>query len=112
MNKEEFDKIISGALPPVSITDERLDNFIDTVLDRAAAEPRGATAKQGRAWEVWTTGRWPTHWRPLVPALRFAVPLAVAAVLGITLGGQYEDDWPVAQFSTLYLSTTLVPVGS
>jgi hypothetical protein len=44
--------------------------------------------------------------------LRFAVPLAVAVVLGITLGGQYEDDWPVAQFSTLYLSTTLVPVGS
>ncbi|GEM_PF-5214724 len=108
MNKEEFDKIISGALPPVSITDERLDNFIDTVLDRAAAEPRGATAKQGRTWNVWTIGRWPT----LAPALRFAVPLAVAVVLGITVGGQYEDDWPVAQFSTLYLSTTLVPVGS
>jgi hypothetical protein len=108
MNQEEFDKIISGAMPPVTITDERLDNFIDTVLDRAATEPRLGSVTQGRTWKVWTPGRWPT----LAPALRFAVPLAVAVVLGITLGGQYEDDWPVAQFSTLYLSTTLVPVGS
>ena len=103
MNKEEFDKIISGALPPVTITDERLDNFIDTVLDRAATEPRRNAAK--RAW----TWSWPT----LAPvALRFALPLAVAVVLGITVSGRYEEDWPVAQFSTLYLSTTLVPVGS
>ncbi|HMA51030.1 MAG TPA: hypothetical protein VKP60_14830 [Magnetospirillaceae bacterium] len=108
MNKEEFDKIISGAMPPVAITDERLDHFIDAVLDRAAQEPRKGLTKQGRTWKVWTGGRWPT----LVPALRFALPLAVAVVLGITLGGQYEEDWPVAQFSTLYLSTTLVPVGS
>jgi len=108
MNKEEFDKIISGAMPPVAITDERLDHFIDTVLDRAALEPRKGAVKQGWTWTVWTQGRWPT----LTPALRFAVPLVVAVVLGITLGGQYEEDWPVAQFSTLYLSTTLVPVGS
>ena len=107
MNKEEFDKIISGAMPPVAITDERLDHFIDTVLARAAQEPRKGTTTQNRAWKVWT-GRWPT----LAPALRFAVPMAVAVVLAITLGGQYEEDLPVAQFSTLYLSTTLVPVGS
>ena len=108
MNKEEFDKIISGAMPPVTVTDERLDNFIDAVLDRAALEPRKT---------VRTERRWPTYWRAAymhlwAPALRFALPLAVAVVLGITLGGQYEEDWPVAQFSTLYLSTTLVPVGS
>lgn len=107
MNKEEFDKIISGAMPPVAITDERLDHFIDTVLARAALEPRKGQTKQNWIWKVWT-GRWPA----LAPALRFAVPLAVAVVLGITLGGQYEEDLPVAQFSTLYLSTTLVPVGS
>ena len=107
MNQEEFDKIISGAMPPVTITDERLDNFIDAVLDRAALEPR-----QGNAGQVRTKGRRPTYWRPLLPALRFALPLAAAVVLGITLGGQYEEDWAVAQFSTLYLSTTLAPVGS
>jgi hypothetical protein len=108
MNKEEFDKIISGAMPPVAITDERLDHFIDTVLDRAAMEPQKGAAKPGRTWKIWTQAHWPT----LVPALRFALPLVVAVVLGITVGGQYEEDWPVAQFSTLYLSTTLVPVGS
>lgn len=108
MNKEEFDKIISGAMPPVAITDERLDHFIDTVLDRAAMEPRKGAVKQGQTWKIWTQARWPS----LAPALRFALPLAVAVVLGITLGGQYEEDLPVAQFTTLYLSTTLVPVGS
>jgi hypothetical protein len=108
MNKEEFDKIISGAMPPVAITDERLDNFIDAVLDRAALEPRQGHVKQSRTWKIWTEGRWPT----LAPALRFALPMVVAVVLGITLGGQLEEDWPVAQFSSLYLSTTLVSVGS
>ncbi len=108
MNKEEFDKIISGAMPPVTITDERLDNFIDATLDRVALEPRQGSAKQGRTWKSRMTGLWPT----LAPTLRFALPMAVAVVLGITLGGQMEEDWPVAQFSTLYLSTTLAPVGS
>ena len=108
MNKEEFDKIISGAMPPVAITDERLDHFIDTVLARAAMEPRKGAVKQRWTWKIRAGGRWPV----LAPTLRFALPLAVAVVLGITLGGQYEEDWPVAQFSTLYLSTTLVPVGS
>ena len=108
MNKEEFDKIISGAMPPVAITDERLDHFIDTVLDRAAMEPRKGIVKQDRSWKAWVGGFWPSF----APALRFALPLVVAVVLGITLGGRYEEDLPVAQFSTLYLSTTLVPVGS
>ena len=108
MNKEEFDKIISGAMPPVTITDERLDNFIDATLARAALEPRKAPRKHGWSLRAVTGGRWPT----LAPTLRFALPMAVAVVLGITLGGQYEEDLPVAQFSTLYLSTTLVPVGS
>jgi hypothetical protein len=104
MNKEEFDKIISGAMPPVTITDERLDNFIDAVLDRAALEPREGQKTKKPAWRR----SWPT----LVPALRFAVPLAVAAVLGITVGGQLEEEQPVAQFTSLYLSTMLAPVGS
>jgi len=107
MNQEEFDKIISGAMPPVIITDERLDHFIDAVLDRAALEPRTARKRSG-TWRNWTRGLWPT----LLPVMRFALPMVVAVVLGITLGGQYEEEWPVAQFSTLYLSTTLVPVGS
>lgn len=103
MNQEEFDKIIRAAMPPVTITDERLDRFIDAVLDKAAAEPRRGPAKlSSPGWR-----------RPaLAPALRFALPMAVAVILGIALGGQYEEDWPVAQFSSLYLSTTLVPVGS
>jgi hypothetical protein len=103
MNQEEFDKVIRGAMPPVTITDERLDHFIDAVLDQAATGPGQGAA--GRFFMAW---RWPT----LAPALRFAVPMAVAVILGILLGGRYEEDWPVAQFSSLYLSTMLVPMGS
>jgi hypothetical protein len=103
MNQEEFDKIIRGAMPPVTITDERLDHFIDAALGKAASEPRLGPAKRLFPWQR----------RPnLAPALRFALPMAVAVILGIALGGQHEEDWPVAQFSRLYLSTTLVPVGS
>jgi hypothetical protein len=107
MNQEEFDKIISGAVPPVIITDVRLDNFIDAVLDKAASHPKNPSQ---HSWTLrdWFGGRWPT----LAPVMRFALPMAVAVVLGITLGGQFEEEWPVAQFSSLYLSTTLVPVGS
>ncbi len=101
MNEEEFDKMIRGAMPPVTITDERLDRFIDAVLDKTASHPQ-------RRQRIWPSLRWPV----LVPVLRFAVPMAVAVMLGITVGQRYDNDWPVAQFSTLYLSTTLIPVGS
>ena len=100
MMEEDFDKMIRGAVPPVTITDDRLEHFIDAVLDEAA-KPAPKRAK----WRGW---RWPV----LVPVLRFAVPMVVAVVLGLTVSGSYAQEAPVAQFSTLYLSTTLVPVGS
>lgn len=100
MMQEEFDKMIREALPPVTITDGRLDHFIDTVLDKAAERPVVRAGKKGWSWPV------------LMPVLRFAVPMVVAVVLGVSISSAYDQEAPVAQFSILYLSTTLVPVGS
>jgi hypothetical protein len=100
MTQEEFDKMIRGSLPPVAIGEDRLERFIDNVLDAAAARPAMRTERRGWNWPV------------LLPVLRFAVPMVVAVLLGVTVGRTYEQEEPVAQFSTLYLSTTLVPVGS
>ena len=102
MMQEDIDKMIRGALPPVTITEERLEHFIDAVLDQAAQRPVTRARKEGWGWS----------WPMLMPVLRFALPMVVAVVLGITVSSAYDQDAPVAQFSTLYLSTTLVPVGS
>ena len=92
MMQEEFDKMIRQAVPPVAISDDRVARLIAHTLD--------ATARPDR------------HWSLFFPVLRFAVPMVVAVLLGVTVSSTYEQEAPVAQFSTLYLSTTLVPVGS
>ena len=92
MKREEFDKMIQGAIPPVTITDDRVARLIAHTLD--------ATVRPARRWSFF------------LPVLRFAVPMVVAVLLGVTVSQTYEQEAPVAQFSTLYLSTTLVPVGS
>lgn len=93
MMQEDFDKMIRGAIAPVTITDDRVTRLISRTLD-ASARPRLSI------------------WSFFIPVLRFAVPMAVAVVLGLTVSESYAQEAPVAQFSTLYLSTTLVPVGS
>jgi hypothetical protein len=95
MMQEPFDKMIRQALPPVAIGDDRVARLIARTLD-ATAQP----ARSERRWSFF------------LPVLRFAVPMAVAALLAVTVSSSYEQEAPVAQFSTLYLSTTLVPVGS
>lgn len=93
MMQEDFDKMIRGAIAPVTVTDDRVARLIRNTLD-AAARPRRSV------------------WSFFIPVLRFAVPMAAAVVLGLTVSESYAQEAPVAQFSTLYLSTTLVPVGS
>lgn len=94
MMQEDFDKMIRGAVPKVTISDDRVARLIITTIE--------ATAPSERRF----------RWGFFIPVLRFAVPMAVAVVLGLTVGESYAQEAPVAQFSTLYLSTTLVPVGS
>ena len=103
MTQEEFDKMISAAKAPAVITDEHVEGFIDATLDKAALQ----LPAKGRK-PVWRRARWPA----LSPVLRFALPMVAAVILGVTVSRHYEQDWPVDQFSLLYLSTTLVPVGS
>jgi hypothetical protein len=87
--------MIRQALPPVAITDDRVARLIAHTLD--------ATSRPARSERRWTF---------FLPVLRFAVPMVVAVLLGVTVSQTYEQEAPLAQFSTLYLSTTLVPVGS
>ena len=94
MMEEDFDKVIRGAVPPVAITDDRVARLINRTM-HAAERPERRLG-----------------WSFFVPVLRFAVPMAAAVVLGLTLGETSAQEAPVAQFSTLYLSTILVPVGS
>ena len=94
MMEEDFDKMIRGAVQPVAITDDRVARLISRTVQAAERPERRL------------------RWSFFVPALRFAVPMAVAVVLGLTLGETYAQEAPVAQFSTLYFSTILVPVGS
>lgn len=94
MMQEDFDKMIRGAVPKVTITDDRVARLISNTIHAAARPERRF------------------RWDFFIPVLRFAVPAAVAVILGVTVSESYAQEAPVAQFSTLYLSTTLVPVGS
>jgi hypothetical protein len=94
MMQEDFDKVIRGAVPEVTITDDRVARLISHTIQAAARPERRA------------------RWGFFIPVLRFAVPAIVAVILGVTVSESYVREAPVAQFSTLYLSTTLVPVGS
>jgi hypothetical protein len=96
MNEDDFDEMIRQANPPVVISNQRLWQTIGAVFDRLdqPARPRFF------AWPI------------AMPVLRFAVPMLVAVMLGAVVSNRYNDNWPVAQFSSVYLAPFLMTAGS
>jgi hypothetical protein len=100
MNGDDFVNFLREAIPKAEIADARLSALIDASLRQARQTP------QRRGWSAWLS------WPRLAPVMQFALPMVVAAVLGISVSSRYVNDLPVAQFSSVMLSTTLMPAGS
>ena len=103
MTTDELDDLVRRANPPVAVSEDRVGRLAETVL--RCVESRQPT---GAAGDRWTRTAW---WR-LVPVARFAVPMAVAGVLGLAVSRLIDGVLPVLQFTSLLLSTSLLPMGS
>jgi hypothetical protein len=99
MSGDEFMDMLRRAVPAPEITDARLDALIDRTVRRARSLPR----KSRFAW---------LRWPQLAPVMQYALPMAVAVVMGVAVDSLYASELPVAQFSRLMLATTLLPSGS
>jgi hypothetical protein len=100
MSGDDFDKMVRNAVPAVAITDQRIERLITATL-RAAAQPE----PRRFGWRL-------PSWMRLTPVMQYALPVFVALILGFSVGGDYADDWPLAQFNALMLSTPLYVTGS
>jgi hypothetical protein len=96
MSGDEFELLLRRAVPSVEITDDRLDALISGTLARAQSIPQ-----RGERWPWLGSPRW-------LAVMQYAVPMVVAVVMGITVSSRYSDDLPVAQFSSLMWSSSLI----
>jgi len=96
MSGDEFIEGLRRAIPAPEISDARIDALIEDTLLRA----------QG------TSQSRPSFWPKLLPVMQYALPLVVAVVMGITVDRDYKSELPVAQFSSVLLSSSLMPSGS
>lgn len=100
MTEEEIEKLIDKFAPIPVIHDDR----IEALIARTIAATNSAHRAPRFGWL-----RWPT----LLPVMQYAVPIAIAILLGVQIGQNAENDAPVAQFSGLMMiSTSLLPTGS
>jgi len=99
MSGEDFVDMLRQATPVPEISDARLDALIEDTLRRAQQLPQ----RRRFAW---------LRWPELAPVMHYALPLLVAAVMGFAVDGFYAGELPVTQFSSVMLSSTLLPSGS
>jgi len=97
MNQDGFDKMIRELVPPIAISQERVDALVDRMMEDLPARTRR---------------RGPWRWPALFPALRFAVPMAAALAFALIVDRQYDMDLSVAQFSDLLVGNTMFSWGS
>lgn len=108
MNRDPLDDFVRSAAPPADVTTERVDDLITRVMARLDQQP---ARPRRRTWLAigWTLGSpQPRHVLP-----RYALPIAVAAVLGGLVGAVLptaKDEQPPL-FSLISDTTALQPLG-
>lgn len=89
----------------VEIPQERVDRVIGTVLARLDESRRPVAARPGLAAHLraWLAG--------LMPASRFAMPMAAAALLGVVVGRHLQMTEAALQFADLLSYTSIYASG-
>lgn len=87
------------------IPQERVDRIIGAVLARLDETPQPAMTRPDRIGRlrVWLTG--------LIPAPRFAMPMAAAAALGVMVSQHLQAAETALQFSDLLSYTSITTLG-
>lgn len=104
MSEDPFDRFIRTSLPPVDLSQDRVDRLTDAVFARLPAQPPLSAPTRPRARRG---GGFVGGWFDLIG--RFAVPMATAAALGLVVGAQITPSEGAAQiadlFAPVYLTT-------
>jgi hypothetical protein len=96
MSGDEFIEGLRRANPAPKISEARIDALIEDTLRRAQSIPQ----------------RRVLFWPKLLPVMQYALPMVVAVVVGVAVDRDYKSELPVAQFSSVLLSSSLIPSGS
>ncbi len=98
MSGDAFDEIMrQAAPPPVTVSEARLQRLIRETVART----------EHPSWRE-RLERILNRYR-LAPVMHYALPMLVAVILGVSVNQSYSDELPVAQFSTVMFSSTLMP---
>jgi len=98
MSGDAFDEMMrQAAPPPVTVSEARLQGLIRATLART----------DNPSWRE-RIEHLINRYR-VAPVMQYALPMVVAVVLGVSVNQSYADDLPVAEFSSVMLSTTLLP---
>jgi hypothetical protein len=108
MNPDALDDFVRGSLLSEEVAPQRVDRLVATVMARLdLVEQRQAAPDWSQRCRAWAAG-----WRTmLVPAGRFAIPMAVAVLLGVMVGNQFQAQDTSIHVGDL-LSTTSIQLAS
>ena len=105
MSPNDIDDLFAaGHLPPVDLSQERVDGIIGGVLSRLAKPPRA------HWWSGWR--EWLVLGAPTVSPGRFAAVLTIAVIAGIVVGAQVSPADATMPVDSLFSETTLFHTDS